>query len=52
MRNARIHLIAGCIFLGVALWWHIKKPVHVCSDPTHIMCDGECECDGMECPKE
>lgn len=22
---------------------------HVCSDSSHIFCDGECECDGMEC---
>jgi hypothetical protein len=24
---------------------------HVCSDTTHIECDGVCECDGMECIK-
>ena len=23
---------------------------HVCSDPTHRVCDGVCVCDGMECP--
>lgn len=23
---------------------------HKCIDPTHITCDGNCECDGMECP--
>lgn len=24
---------------------------HVCVDLTHAECDGECGCDGMECPK-
>lgn len=23
--------------------------IHICSDQTHRFCDGECECDGMEC---
>jgi hypothetical protein len=23
---------------------------HVCKDMNHITCDGECTCDGMECP--
>jgi hypothetical protein len=22
---------------------------HICIDPAHIVCDGECLCDGMEC---
>jgi len=25
------------------------QPVHQCSDTAHLNCDGECECDGMEC---
>jgi hypothetical protein len=24
---------------------------HKCTDSTHATCDGECVCDGMECPK-
>ena len=24
---------------------------HVCVDRTHVECDGECRCDGIECPK-
>ena len=24
-------------------------PTHICFDSTHAKCDGECECDGMEC---
>ena len=24
---------------------------HICSDSTHVECDGLCECDGMECKK-
>jgi hypothetical protein len=23
---------------------------HICKDLNHIKCDGECTCDGMECP--
>ena len=23
---------------------------HVCKDLTHVKCDGECICDGLECP--
>lgn len=26
------------------------QPAHQCSDNTHLECDGNCECDGMECP--
>lgn len=25
---------------------------HVCTDTTHALCDGKCECDGQECPTE
>ena len=28
-----------------------KQNVHVCKDPTHVNCDGVCECDGLECPR-
>lgn len=27
-------------------------PVHQCTDKTHLNCDGNCECDGMECRYE
>ena len=26
-------------------------PDHSCVDSTHVICDGECECDGFECYK-
>ena len=33
--------------------WVIQRAVvlsnHVCSDSSHVLCDGECDCDGMEC---
>lgn len=22
---------------------------HICTDPTHQVCDGECGCDGLQC---
>lgn len=28
----------------------VQKTGHVCKDMHHIKCDGECSCDGMECP--
>lgn len=28
------------------------QPAHNCSDSTHLSCDGNCECDGMECRYE
>ena len=28
------------------------KSSHICSDPTHTTCDGSCECDGFNCPKD
>lgn len=26
-----------------------EKTYHVCTDAKHIQCDGQCECDGLEC---
>ncbi len=26
-----------------------KESYHICLDPTHEICDGSCECDGIEC---
>jgi predicted restriction endonuclease len=26
-------------------------PNHACVDKAHVICDGECECDGLSCPK-
>ncbi len=65
MKQVRIHLIAGIVFLGLALRYAVDPPQHarenapivqnyyphICSDTTHLTCDGECICDGMECPK-
>lgn len=43
-------VIAGAMWLGDSL--SIKKYRnyhHECIDTTHATCDGECECDGMDC---
>lgn len=26
-----------------------QKPLHTCSDSTHVTCDSSCTCDGMDC---
>ena len=31
---------------------HTDVWMHTCADTTHALCDGECECDGQECPTE
>ena len=49
------YLIAFLIFLLAALADNVSDDPavhHVCTDTTHALCDGECECDGQECPTE
>lgn len=49
-------LVFACIVIaGLADNWSddpANHPKHVCTDTTHAFCDGECECDGHECPTE
>lgn len=28
-----------------------KQNEHICKDSTHAKCDGDCMCDGLECPR-
>ena len=37
----------GLLIYGVH---NYSKEYHTCTDPTHEKCDGECPCDGFECP--
>lgn len=44
---AIIGIIVSLAMIGVN---HYAKQHHTCTDPTHEKCDGECPCDGFECP--
>jgi hypothetical protein len=35
--------------LSLALCFADSSCRHICPDPTHQECDGQCECDGMGC---
>ena len=58
-RNALFCLCAGMVFLSLAAKYNAPEPrtappileyyPHICTDQTHENCDGECECDGLEC---
>ncbi len=40
------HVMTGC---GDDSSTYRILNTHVCIDSTHLRCDGECECDGMDC---
>lgn len=48
-----ITIVVLTVFLGVALCHKIYTDAqkHLCEDTTHATCDGECECDGLYCPR-
>lgn len=51
---ANILIERGCtiIYLDEGKYWFSfedENQIHLCSDPTHINCDGECACDGLSC---
>lgn len=43
--------IAVFILIGGTADDVLPQHPHVCVDLSHIECDGECGCDGLECPK-
>lgn len=44
-----LFFIGIILLISVILGSLPNKPKHICSDLTHITCDGYCVCDGMEC---
>ena len=47
-----LELLALVLIIGLIITKAIQpKPEHVCTDYTHLTCDGNCYCDGMECTK-
>ena len=57
MSKRKSYLLVAAIILLAALadnlsdnpQDHPKEPAHTCTDTTHATCDGQCQCDGMEC---
>ena len=39
-------LIGAMLLFAV---FRLTHPIHHCLDATHVLCDGECECDGFNC---
>lgn len=51
--NALIALVmVVLLFIGGTGDHFLPQHPHVCVDLTHAECDGECGCDGLECPKK
>lgn len=42
-------LILTTIPLGIVGYIYSAKYQHTCTDQTHLSCDGNCTCDGLEC---
>lgn len=52
LRKATITLTITAMIIAmlVIAYNHYARQYHTCTDPTHERCDGECPCDGFECP--
>lgn len=50
-QKGKIHFGIALFFASLILILFLSgyKDRHKCYDATHINCDGECTCDGMEC---
>jgi len=52
MKKENINLIALIVISVLMLCIPSDNPQdgqHKCIDSTHLICDGNCSCDGMEC---
>lgn len=45
-----VSMIVTVIYMLYAIYDYATTPIpHKCIDPTHLTCDGNCTCDGIEC---
>ncbi len=44
-------LLITSVILFAAFIWAVSDDPHTCADRTHELCDGMCQCDGMQCDK-
>jgi hypothetical protein len=51
MKKLILVFVIGLCFCGWADMESHPSNTHQCIDKTHKTCDGECECDGLECPE-
>lgn len=52
MRKIKVILliqVVSIIILTTLMLYSIKSFEHKCIDSMHIKCDGNCECDGLNC---
>lgn len=42
-------IVLVLIMAAVAVALSLQSDIHQCTDNTHQLCDGGCECDGLGC---